>query len=59
MGEFDIPAMIDTVLKVTHQEKLFYVGHSMGTTGLKFLTIIMTFFSCCYILVLKNCQDSW
>jgi len=44
MGEFDIPAMIDTVLKVTHQEKLFYVGHSMGTTGLKFLTIIMTFF---------------
>jgi len=33
MGKFDIPAMIDKILKVTGQEKIFYIGHSMGTTG--------------------------
>ena len=33
MGTFDIPAMIDHILKVTGQEKIFYIGHSMGTTG--------------------------
>ena len=32
-GKFDIPAMIDYVLEKTGQEKLHYVGHSMGTTG--------------------------
>jgi len=32
-GIFDIPAMIDYVLEKTGQEKLHYVGHSMGTTG--------------------------
>lgn len=40
MGEFDIPAMIDAVLKATKQEKLFYIGHSMGTTGFVIITII-------------------
>ena len=25
--------MIDLILKVTGQEKIFYIGHSMGTTG--------------------------
>ena len=25
--------MINKVLETTHQEKLFYIGHSMGTTG--------------------------
>ena len=32
-GKYDIPAMIDYVLQKTGQEKLHYVGHSMGTTG--------------------------
>ena len=32
-GKYDIPAMIDYVLMKTGQEKLHYVGHSMGTTG--------------------------
>lgn len=35
MGEFDIPAMIDKVLEVSGEEKIFYIGHSMGTTGTK------------------------
>ena len=30
---YDIPAMIDLILKETGHEKIHYVGHSMGTTG--------------------------
>lgn len=33
MGKYDIPAMIDKVLDVSKQNKTFYIGHSMGTTG--------------------------
>ena len=33
MGEYDLPAMINKVLDTTKQRKLFYIGHSMGTTG--------------------------
>ena len=32
MAQYDLPAMINKVLEITGQEKLFYVGHSMGTT---------------------------
>ncbi|CAG0896314.1 unnamed protein product [Darwinula stevensoni] len=31
MGEFDLPAMLDKIFEVTGQDKLQYVGHSMGT----------------------------
>ena len=33
MGEYDLPAMINKVLETTKQEKIFYIGHSMGTTS--------------------------
>ena len=33
MGAYDLPAMINKTLETTGQEKLFYIGHSMGTTG--------------------------
>ncbi|KAG8230454.1 hypothetical protein J437_LFUL009942 [Ladona fulva] len=32
MGYYDLPAEIDHVLAHTGQQKLFYAGHSMGTT---------------------------
>ncbi|KAK7871603.1 hypothetical protein R5R35_001795 [Gryllus longicercus] len=32
-GKFDLPAMIDYVLNYTGKEKLYYAGHSMGTTS--------------------------
>ncbi|GLH11350.1 Lipase 3, partial [Gryllus bimaculatus] len=32
MGVYDIPACIDYILNATRQEKLFYVGHSMGNS---------------------------
>jgi len=32
-GKYDIPAMIDHIIATTEQEKIFYIGHSMGTTG--------------------------
>jgi pimeloyl-ACP methyl ester carboxylesterase len=31
MAEYDLPAMIDFVRNVTEQEKIYYIGHSMGT----------------------------
>ncbi|XP_043266109.1 lipase 3-like [Colletes gigas] len=33
IGMFDIPAMIDHVLKETKREKILYVGHSQGSTS--------------------------
>ena len=33
MGIYDLPAMINKTLEITGQKKLFYIGHSMGTTG--------------------------
>ncbi|XP_012135889.2 lipase 3 [Megachile rotundata] len=33
MGIYDLPAMIDYILKETKQEKIFYVGHSQGGTS--------------------------
>lgn len=33
IGYYDIPATIDYILETTGQEKIFYIGHSQGTTA--------------------------
>jgi lysosomal acid lipase/cholesteryl ester hydrolase len=38
MGIHDLPAEIDWILKTTNHKKLFYIGHSMGTTMFYVLT---------------------
>lgn len=32
MGVFDLPATIDHILNETNCSKIFYIGHSQGTT---------------------------
>ena len=32
MGKYDIPTAVDFILEETKQDKLYYIGHSMGTT---------------------------
>lgn len=32
MGMYDLPAVIDYILKVTGQKDIIYIGHSLGTT---------------------------
>ena len=34
MGVFDLPATIDYILGITGHSKIFYIGHSQGTTCL-------------------------
>ena len=29
---YDLPAMINKTIETTKEEKIFYIGHSMGTT---------------------------
>jgi len=33
MAHYDLPAMIEKALKITGQNELQYIGHSMGTTA--------------------------
>jgi len=39
-AEYDLPAMINKVLETTQHDKIFYVGHSMGTTA--FMAMVST-----------------
>ncbi|KAF2891597.1 hypothetical protein ILUMI_14576, partial [Ignelater luminosus] len=38
IGEYDLPTFMNYILNVTKQEKLFYIGHSQGTTSYFALT---------------------
>jgi len=31
MGQYDLPAMLQHMMKVTRQDEFYYIGHSMGT----------------------------
>ena len=66
-GTQDLPAMINYVLKETHQEKLFYVGHSMGTTGFfvmadqhpKMMDKIVLSSLMAPVAYINDCQSPW
>lgn len=32
MAKYDLPSIIDFIVNKTGQEKLYFVGHSLGTT---------------------------
>jgi lysosomal acid lipase/cholesteryl ester hydrolase len=32
MGVYDLPAVVDYIINATGEQKLYYIGHSMGTT---------------------------
>lgn len=34
MAKYDIPAVLDFILKTVNQDQLFYIGHSMGCAQL-------------------------
>ena len=34
MGDYDAPAQVDYIRRITGKQKITYVGHSMGTTQL-------------------------
>lgn len=37
MGLYDLPAIINHIMRQTHQQRMFHVGHSQGTTALYIL----------------------
>ncbi|XP_018364290.1 PREDICTED: lipase 3-like [Trachymyrmex cornetzi] len=39
IGVYDLPAMIDYIVKTTGRKKMFYLGHSQGTTSFFVMTI--------------------
>ena len=34
MAQYDLPAMINKAIETTNEPRIFYIGHSMGTTAL-------------------------
>ncbi|XP_012054536.1 PREDICTED: lipase 3-like [Atta cephalotes] len=38
IGVYDLPAMIDYIVKTTGRKKMFYIGHSQGTTSFFVMT---------------------
>lgn len=65
MAKYDLPAMINYVLKVTGEEQLYYVGHSQGTligfTGFSENPAlgekIKIFFALAPVYTLNHCTD--
>jgi len=41
MAQYDLPSMINKVIDTTNEPKVFYVGHSMGTTTLMAMSDIL------------------
>lgn len=39
MGNYDIPAVIEYILKINGQQRLIYIGHSLGC-GMFFIAMI-------------------
>lgn len=41
MAQYDLPSMINKVIDTTNEPRVFYIGHSMGTTTLMAMSDIL------------------
>ena len=53
MARYDVPAMLNYILRITGNEKLYYIGHSQGTL------IAFAQFSHDHVLANKVCSETY
>ena len=66
-AKIDLPAMVDYALSVSRQDKLYYVGHSQGTTmgfagfssNKTLASKIIEFYALAPVVYVENCKGAF